>query len=151
SINRPTVSILCVTRNRASLLLRCLKTCESQDFGPLEMVIVDNSSDDETIMAIHERFPHATVIRMHRNIGFFPALNIAIANASGDFLMTVDDDAYFLQNDAISSLVAAFDEDVTLGAVTCNIEGPREAPLASADGDVHTFKTGFTMIRREVF
>ena len=147
----PTVSILCVTHNRRELLLECLASCRQQDYPPVELIVVDNASDDGTDEALRERFPEALLIRTHRNLGFFPALNLAIANARGDYLMTVDDDARFLHSDAVRRMVDAFRHEPDLGAVTCNIEGPRESPPAARDRYVHTFKTGFTMVPRQAF
>jgi GT2 family glycosyltransferase len=122
-----------------------------QNLENVELVIIDNASTDHTAEVIRREFPHAKVIRTHRNIGFFPALNLAIANALGEFLMTVDDDAFFQQPDALSRIVAAFRTDPTLGGVTCNIEGPREAPPTPVDRYVHTYKTGFAMLPSRVF
>lgn len=146
-----TISVLCVTRNRKALLRRCLQSCTEQRDPPVEIVVVDNASDDQSAEMLAAEFPSVRCIRMHRNIGFFPALNIAIANSRGTYVMTVDDDSYFLDEHALGNMVAAFEGDQSVGVVTCNIEGPAEAPLASSDRYVHTFKTGFAMIRREVF
>lgn len=145
------VSILCVTRNRREFLLRCLDSCARQDYSKLEFIVIDNASTDGTVNAVTEAFPNAKLIRTHRNIGFFPALNLAIANASGNLLMTVDDDAYFKQNDALSKMVDAFASEPGIGGATCNIEGPYEAPPTHEDRYVHSFKTGFAMLPREVF
>lgn len=147
----PKVSFLCITRNRRDLAIRCLESCAAQQYAPCEIVVVDNDSTDGTYEAIRERFPGAKLLRTHRNIGFFPALNIAIANSSGDLLMTVDDDAFFQDNDAIEKMVNAFSVDPELGGVTCNIEGPFELPLVDSDRDVSGFKTGFAMLPRKVF
>ena len=38
-----------------------------------------------------------------------------------------------------------------LGAVTCNLEGPTESPIAGADRYVHLYTTGFTLMPRKVF
>lgn len=145
------VSFLCVTRNRRDLLLRCLESCENQSYRSTELIIVDNASTDGTWDTVRTSFPNATLIRTHRNIGFFPALNLAIANSAGDFLMTVDDDAYFQKKDSVEKMVEALVADPNLGGVTCNIEGPYEAPPASDDRDVAGFKTGFAMLPRKVF
>lgn len=149
--NRPTVSVLCVTRNRSKMLLRCLESCRQQDYPAVEFVIIDNASDDDTYETVATHYPEATLIRMPRNAGVYAALNVAIANSSGDYLMTVDDDAFFMADDALRRLVEALIEEPELGAVTCAIEGPHEAPLPKADRYVPTYKAGFTMIPRQAF
>ena len=147
---KPRVSIVCVTYNRRELVLHCLKSCVMQIYPELEIVVVVNPSGDRTEEAIRENFPQIKIIRTHKNLGFFPALNIAIANTNGDYIMMVDDDAYFLDNDAITNLVAEFQKEPKLGAVTCNLEGPSETPVDS-DRYIECFTTGFTMVPRKVF
>ncbi len=140
-----------MTYNRRDLALRCLKTCVEQNYPDIEIVVVVNPSSDGTEQAIQERFPQAKLIRTHKNIGFFPALNLAIANSNGDYIMTVDDDAYFMDKGAIAGLVSAFQKEPILGAVTCSLEGPHEKPLETSDRYIDVFTTGFTMLPREVF
>lgn len=139
-----------MTYSRRELALRCLKSCVEQSYPDLEIVLVINPSGDGTEEAIGQNFPQIKVIRTHKNIGFFPALNIAIANTAGDYIMTVDDDAYFLDDKAIVHLVAEFQREPKLGAVTCNLEGPHETPI-DADRYIEAFTTGFTMVPRRVF
>ena len=114
----PKVSVVCVTYTRRDLVLKCLKSCIEQDYPSLEILVVVNPSGDGTEEAIQQTFPEIRILRTHTNIGFFPALNLAIANTSGDYIMAVDDDAYFLKMDAITNLVNAFREEPRLGAVT---------------------------------
>lgn len=144
------VSIVCVTYNRRDFLLECLRSCIAQDYSDLEILVLVNASEDGTEEAVTREYPQVRVIRTHKNLGFFPALNIAIANTSGDYLMMMDDDAYFKSNDAISRMVEAFTLEPTLGAVTCNLEGPTETPVES-DRYISAFTTGFTMVPRKVF
>ena len=147
----PPVSIVCVTYNRRDLVLRCLRSCVTQDYPQLQILVVVNASKDSTEETIRREFPRVTIIRTHVNMGFFPALNLAIANTKGEYIMTIDDDAYFLDSDAITKFIKAFDEDPMLGAVTCQLEGPNEAPSAGVDRYIHVFTTGFTLLPRKVF
>jgi GT2 family glycosyltransferase len=66
-------------------------------------------------------------------------------------LMVVDDDARFESNDALERLVTCLQRNPALTAVTCNIRGPCEGPPYQAHQLVSSFKSGFTMYRREVF
>ncbi|MBI4525305.1 MAG: glycosyltransferase [Deltaproteobacteria bacterium] len=145
------VSIVCVTFDRRELVLRCLRSCVEQDYPRLEILVVVNPSGDGTEEDVRREFPTIDVIRMHKNLGFFPALNLAIANTNGDYIMTVDDDAYFLDPHAITRLVNAFEAEPSLGAVTCNLEGPTETAITGGDQYIHVFTTGFTMVPRKVF
>lgn len=150
-MSRPKVSIVIVSHGRPQLLRRCLESCEQQDYPNLETVLVLNPPSPGQADEIAARFPAIKIVQTHKNLGFFPALNLAIANADGEYVMTVDDDAYFLTNRLLSIFVEAFLSEPELGVVTCNIDGPHEAPYEAQDRYVPAFKTGFGMIPRRAF
>lgn len=147
----PKVSIIVTTYNRRDLVIRCLESCSRQDYPLKEIIVVVNPAGDGTAEAVRNNFPNAKIIRNQKNIGFFPALNHGIKSALGDFIMTVDDDAYFKDDKAISTFIRAFQDEPELGALTCNIEGTLEVPPEAADRYIPQFKTGFTMLPREAF
>jgi GT2 family glycosyltransferase len=143
------ISVVIVTHRRPKFLAACLESVSAQDYLRKEIVVVVNPADDESeAVALSHG---AKVVRTHRNLGFFPALNIGIANGSGNLVMIVDDDATFQQNDALSRLSGHLAENPSCMVVTCNISGPCEGVPYSATRTVHVFKTGFALIRREVF
>ena len=146
-----TISIVIVTHGRRQLLLRAIQSCLQQDYPKIEIVVLLNPGDPEAESAMKAQFPQVKIVRTHRNVGFFPGLNLAIANTNGHFVMTMDDDAYYLAPDVLTKMVRAFDAEPELGAVTCNIEGPKENTISGEDRYVNVFKTGFTMVRRRAF
>jgi GT2 family glycosyltransferase len=146
----PTIAILCVTHGRPDLVRECLESCSGQEYMPKEIVVLMNPADAVTEKAIRIAAPDARIFRTHRNIGFFPALNLALANTNADYVMIVDDDAKFLEDDALSRLIAKFRDEPRLGAVTCNLEGLHETPIQSQDQYIRVFTTGFTMFPRKV-
>src|SRR5262249_15748745 len=141
----PLVSIVCASHGRQDMLLRCLNSCLEQNFNSMEIVVVLNPANEDCETAIRKTMPQVMIIRTHRNIGIYPALNLAIANSNGQYVLTLDDDSYFLTPDVISRLVDAFIDEPELGAVTCNLEGPHEKTLVGDDRYVASFKAGFTM------
>jgi GT2 family glycosyltransferase len=149
-MNEPSISVLCVSHDRPQLLAACLRSCVAQRYSHFDIVVVLNPPDAASEQAVRDAAPHAKVIRTHRNIGFFPALNLAIANTSADYIMIVDDDARFLDDGALAALIRQFTLDPSLGAVTCNLEGPFETPISGGDRYIRTFTTGFTMMPRRV-
>jgi glycosyltransferase involved in cell wall biosynthesis len=145
------VSIVIVSHNRKELLNQCLQSCFTQEYPLLEVIIIDNASRDGTAAMVKSLYPKAKLLSMHDNLGFFPVLNMAIANSSGEYIMTVDDDAYFINNNVIDDLVYCFHTDASLGAATCNLVGPKETPIDKGDRFIDVFTTGFTMVPRKVF
>ena len=142
-------SIVIVTHQRPQFFARCLASCANQDFPNKEILVVVNPRDSES-EAIALQYG-AQIIRTHANIGFFPALNVGIANTSGQRVMVVDDDATFERADALTRMNAYLDANPTCAVVSCNIRGPCEPEPYPFTGLVHVFKTGFALFRREVF
>jgi GT2 family glycosyltransferase len=147
-MSEPVISVLCVSHGRPQLLAECLRSCVMQRYPRFDIVVVLNPADAASERAVADAAPDAKVIRTHRNIGFFPALNLAIANTSADYIMIVDDDARFLDSGALAALVRQFEIEPALGAVTCNLEGPFETPISGGDRYIRAFTTGFTMLPR---
>lgn len=144
------IAILCVTHGRPDLLRSCLASCVRQDYPDTEVVVILNPFDAAAEAVVREVAPDAKVLRTHRNLGFFPALNLALANTDAEFVMMVDDDAWFLQDDALAKLREEFVREPALGAVTCNLEGPTETPIVGGDQYINVFTTGFTLMPRRV-
>ena len=146
-----TVAILCVTHGRPEYLRQCLESCVAQDYPALELVVLLNPPDQASEAVIRAVAPDARVVRTGRNIGFFPALNVALHNTEAEYVMIVDDDAKFVSSAAIGGLLTEFRREPALGAVTCNLEGPSETPITGGDRYIRVFTTGFTMLPRKVF
>ena len=85
------ISIAIVTHKRPEHLEACLRSCAAQSPRADEIVIALNPAD-EISESIATRYD-AHFVRTHINLGFFPALNIAIANTKGQYVMVMDDDA----------------------------------------------------------
>ena len=97
-MSNPLVSICVPTYNRAGLLRQSLQTICVQDYAPLEILISDNSSEDETeaVCRDFERAdPRIRYVRQSRNIGMHANHNFCIEESRGDFLCFFhDDDLY---------------------------------------------------------
>ncbi len=89
----PTVSIITVTKNRADLLDRNLRSLLGQLGGPDEIIVVDNGSTDttgRTIASYRKKLPIKAVEHPH---GSFPELyNAGVSHAVGDIVAFLDDD-----------------------------------------------------------
>lgn len=94
----PLVSICVPTYNRPSLLRESLRTIRAQDYAPLEILISDNCSDDETGQLCHEIAqvdPRVRYVCQPRNIGMHANHNFCIEESRGEFLCFFhDDDLY---------------------------------------------------------
>ena len=103
------VSVVCITHGRPDFVVKCLQSCVDQNYSDKEVVVVFNPADDQTEREIRSRFRDSKILRTHKNLGFFPALNLAIANCTGDYVMIVDDDAWFLSLSTPPLVIAAIE------------------------------------------
>lgn len=112
---RPQVSIILVLFNRAELTLACLKSIKAKAPPGVELVIVDNDSEDETPQLL-ESLRGATVLSNRTNEGFLKGCNSAVARASGDYVLFLNNDAQLMSN-AVTSALQAIGADASIGAV----------------------------------
>ncbi|HEX7078759.1 MAG TPA: glycosyltransferase [Candidatus Eisenbacteria bacterium] len=90
----PLVSVLLATRNGARFLRHALAAVEAQTYRPIELIAVDDGSEDETGRILEEfasRHPWARVIRA-AGIGPAGARALAFASARGPLIAIHDDD-----------------------------------------------------------
>jgi cellulose synthase/poly-beta-1,6-N-acetylglucosamine synthase-like glycosyltransferase len=116
------VSVIIPTFNGGSGLAPTIASLRRQTLVPLEIIVVDDGSTDET-RAIAERARAIGFVDMvichGTRCGRSAAVNAAARYASGDLLLTVDADTVF-EPTAIARLADVF-EDPAVGGASCNI------------------------------
>ena len=93
-LSAPLVSLCVPTRNRAAALNESLQTICGQDYSPLEILISDNHSDDDTERVVRDwmaRDPRIRYVRHERNIGLHGNHNFCFDEARGDFICICHD------------------------------------------------------------
>jgi GT2 family glycosyltransferase len=118
--NSIAVTIAILTYNRAEILDNLLKSLSSLTYKPLEIIVVDNNSQDETEMVVKNRYPRYIYLRMNRNIGA-AARNLGISNANGEIIICLDDDVFGIDDNQIKSITKMFVTDSSIGAINFKI------------------------------
>jgi N-acetylglucosaminyl-diphospho-decaprenol L-rhamnosyltransferase len=78
--------------NGAAQLGRTLRSLGAQT-RPVDVVLVDNGSDDESVELTRRELPEAAVLEFGRNLGFGPAINRAVAEHPADPVILLNNDA----------------------------------------------------------
>jgi cellulose synthase/poly-beta-1,6-N-acetylglucosamine synthase-like glycosyltransferase len=122
SAGKLTVSVVLPTFNGGAELGRTIVSLHRQTLRPLEIIVVDDGSTDET-RAIAERARARGLVDMvvchGTRCGRSAAINAGARFARGDLLFTVDADTIF-EPDAVARIVSVFQDPRVAGAA-CNI------------------------------
>ena len=87
----PLISIVIPAYNAAPFLAGTLASVFAQDHRPIEVILVDDGSSDETL-ALAKAWQPALRIHHQANAGPSAARNRGIAMAAGDYLAFIDAD-----------------------------------------------------------
>jgi len=88
----PLVSCLIVTHNNEGHIKHCLNSISQQDYTNIEVVVIDNRSDDHTAEIIREGFGYVNLFVMEKNFEFCKGNNIGIAKCKGEFICVLNAD-----------------------------------------------------------
>jgi len=111
----PKVSILIACHNEGKRIVECLHSLLLQDLGPLEIIVADDGSTDDTA-ALAEAIPKVRVLRLpHR--GKAKTVNQAAGESLGSILLFLDGDMVF-QPDYVRRLVQPILDGQEIG--TCH-------------------------------
>lgn len=116
----PRVSVIIPTRNRADLLSICIAGLASTDYPDLEVIVVDNDSDDpatlEYLKTLQER--GMRVLRHAGPFNYSAINNRAVAEATGTLVCLLNNDVAMLSPDwlKIMATQALRDEVGAVGA-----------------------------------
>lgn len=86
------VTAIVVNYNGETLLGSCLDSLFSQTVPPLEIIVVDNASADESLQVVRRRYPRAKLLALPENTGFGAACNRGLREASGDLVAILNND-----------------------------------------------------------
>jgi GT2 family glycosyltransferase len=115
------VAVVVVSYNTRDLLLDCLASVLGSTQGRnIELVIVDNASEDGSSEAVREAYPHAVAIRNATNLGFGAACNQGIRATSANLILLLNSDAR-LTAQAFQTLCDCLEKDQRRGAAGCRL------------------------------
>ena len=157
-----TLSVIIPVYNSAAMLEVCLRALAESQFRPLEVIVVDDGSTDESA-AVALRFG-AELIGMTRNAGPAAARNAGAQQARGDILVFIDADVE-IHDDALGLIARRFDGDARLDAVFGSYDDTPSDPgrvsrfrnllhcyvHRDAPREANTFWAGCGAIRASVF
>lgn len=135
--NKITLSIIIVNYNSADYCLACLNSieisadveilnvakvsCSDNPKYRIEVIVVDNNSQDDSIDLITRHHPWVRLIRMKKNAGYSEANNIGAQVASGKYILLLNPDT-LLEPTTLGGMIDYLDKNKDIGATTCFLE-----------------------------
>jgi glycosyltransferase involved in cell wall biosynthesis len=126
-LNGVRVSVVVCTRDRADHLQRALASLADQDFDGYEVVLIDQSRNDETrdlAHRFHDRLPGLRYVHV-REAGLSRAYNRGIREAQSDVLAFTDDDC-LVPKSWIGSIWEAFRKAPHVDLIYGQVKTPPE-------------------------
>ena len=144
----PLVVVIILTWNQRDDTVRCLRSFQTVNYPRLEIVLVDNASNDGTAESVFEEFPSVHVVRNPTNAGVAGGRNVGIEYATHHFaynyLFYIDNDTIVTRN-FLRPLVDTMEADQNIGIAAPKLYIMNEERiLDSAGGSNVNFYTGST-------
>ncbi len=110
-----TVSVIIPTWNRQTTIQRAIDSALDQSYPPLEIIVSDDGSTDETLKIVRSRYADAiaaerVVIVENEHGGVSAARNAAMRIAKGDLFAYLDSDNRW-RHHFLNTMVAAFEDN----------------------------------------
>ena len=122
------LSIVIVSYNVRSYLEQCLQSVQKALEGiEGEVFVVDNHSDDDSVVTIREQYPWVRLIENQENLGFSKANNQAIRQSQADYVLLLNPDTVVAE-DTLRGVLTFMDEHPKAGGagvMMCYEDGSR--------------------------
>ena len=101
----PRISVCIANYNGVNVLGDCIDSVLAQTTdAPVEIIVHDDASTDDSLQLLRERYPQVELIASSANVGFCIANNRMVAQAQGEFVLLLNNDAA-LAPDALATLL----------------------------------------------
>jgi GT2 family glycosyltransferase len=155
SKNLPLISVVIPNHNGAGYLAKCLRSLQAQTLENMEIVIVDNASQDESIETAQSVAPKAVLLRESKNLGFAGGVNAGIRSSHGQWIAVLNNDTE-LQSDWLAECAHAIQHHPDAAFFACKILDLTDRDRIYSAGDCYLrggigYRRGQEMKDREDF
>ena len=152
----PQATIVITTKNRKDELRRALQSALAQT-GSIEVLVIDDGSEDGTAEMVRTEFPQVRIERSEVSRGLIVQRNRAALLAAAPIIFSIDDDAAFSSPQVVEQTLAEFD-DPRIGAVAIPYREPnkgdcvmQQAPSRDGIWVANSFIGTAHAVRRDIF
>lgn len=131
-----TFSVVIVNWNGLEYLPRCLDCLHDQKRPADEIIVVDNGSSDGSVSYIKSAHPEVRLIELKKNTGFAAANNLAAGEATGEWLVLLNPDA-FAEPDWLAAYEQAIEAHPEIASFTGLLLQDGAKEIVDGAGDVY--------------
>ena len=99
-------SVVIVTYNHKNYLQKCLDSIPAK----VEVIVIDNSSNDGTPEFIEEKYPQVKLIKSKKNLGYGKGVNLGVKNSNNDYIVILNPDT-IVQDNSFEELIKPLIDD----------------------------------------
>jgi len=100
------LSVIIISYNTCDMTLECIESLLNEtDLEGVEVIVLDNNSEDGSVEAIGEKFPKVNLIASEDNLGFAEGNNYCAKIAKGEYLLLLNPDTVTLDK-AVDKLLS---------------------------------------------
>lgn len=126
------ISIIIVTYNTADLLAPCLNSVMPRSDLGLEVIVVDNASQDDSAAMVSRDFPWVKLIANESNAGFARANNQALKVSTGEYVYFLNPDTV-VQPGAFEAMIGFMESHRDVGLAGTRILNPNGSVQSSVE------------------
>ena len=150
------ISIITVCYNARATIERTLKSVTGQTYADKEFVVIDGGSTDGTLDILKKYEDKIDVLASEPDKGIYDAMNKGVAKASGDYVIFINADDYFYDDNVLTEVAKCPPADFIFGDQYDEEDGNRQlAENLDALDVYHMFRGYFAhqsiLAKRELF
>jgi GT2 family glycosyltransferase len=130
------LAVIVPNYNGKKFLKDCFESLKKQN-NILEVIIIDNGSDDGSVEFIKENYPEYILIENKENLGFSGAVNQGIKISSAEYCFLLNNDVE-LESDCIYNLLRCIEKDKDIFAVASKMVNFQDRDKLDDAGDEYT-------------
>ncbi len=147
-MEHPLVIAIILNYMRPDDTIDCIDSLKKSSYSPLQLIVVDNASTDDSVMRIRAVYPDIKILQSENNLGYAGGMNLGIRYAvkfSPEYLLIVNSDT-IADSGYVSKLVNALSQRTRAAAASGTIYYyPDTTKIWYAGGELKYWRaSGFT-------
>lgn len=133
-VEKGLISVIIPNWNGKKFLQGCLDSLLKDNYGQIQIIVVDNGSKDGSVEFIENNYPTVKLVKFAENTGFSVAVNAGIKASSGEYIALLNNDTV-VDSSWLSRMIAVMHEHPEIGSTGCKMLAYDNHKLLDGAGD----------------